>query len=65
MNVYFSPTERNDLNFPTSSLSTTITNSITDIDGLEKTNPVIDDNLNKEDIEISEFYKKYRSKKTM
>lgn len=65
MNIYFSPTERNELNFPTSKLSTTITNSITNTDGLDKTNTRIDDNLNKEDIEISEFYKKYVSKEKL
>ena len=63
MNIYFSPIESNELTFPTSNLSTAITNSITNTTELEKTNPGIDENLNKEDIEISEFYKKYKSKK--
>lgn len=62
MNIYFSPTERNELNFPTSNLSTTLTNSIINTDKLEKINLGSDDKLSKEDIEISEFYKKYGSK---
>ena len=64
MNIYFSPNDRNELNFPTITLSTNINNSITNTAELEKINPHIDDNLNKEeeDIEISEFYEKYKSK---
>ena len=62
MNIYLSPTERHELNFPITNLSTTITNSITNIDESEETSSGIDDNLIKEDIEINEFYKKYKSK---
>lgn len=65
MNIYFSLTERNEVNFPTSNLSTTITNTIINTDELEELNSGIDDSFNQEDIEISEFYKKYRSKKKL
>ena len=60
MNIYFSLTGLNELNLPISSLSTSVKNINTD--ELEKINPDIDDSLNQEDIEISEFYKKYNSK---
>lgn len=63
MNIYFSPTERNELNFPTSSLSTNITNSILTIDEVREANNNIDDNLNQEDSTVGQFYKKYGSKK--
>ena len=65
MNIYFSPTERNELNFPISNLSTNISNSITNIDELEETNFGIEEGSSKKDIEISEFYKKYISKKKL
>ncbi len=65
MNIYFSAIEHNELNLPISKLSTNIINSVTKIDEdeLEKISPNIDDTCNTEDIEISEFYKKYQSKK--
>lgn len=63
MNIYFSPTGPNELNFPISELSTTITNLVTNTDEVEKGNSDFDNHIVKEDIEITDFYKKYGSKK--
>ena len=65
MNIYISAIERNEMNFPTSNLSTNITNSIINTDELEEINPDINENYSKEEIEIGEFYKKYKSKKKL
>ena len=64
MNLYISPIERNELNFPASDVSTSINNLIKDTNDINLDldfDSNVEDNLNEEDIEISEFYKNYIS----
>nr|YP_009326979.1 hypothetical protein [Pleurocladia lacustris]ANS57526.1 hypothetical protein [Pleurocladia lacustris] len=68
MNLYFSPTERNELNFPTSNLSINITDTVinsndkVEINAEHSFNHIdSNDNIDREEIEINDFYEKYRS----
>lgn len=62
MNLYFSPIERNELNFPTSNLSTSLPHLTRDTNDIQNLDSNRDgDILDQEDIESSQFYKNYTS----
>ena len=62
MNIYFPPTEHNELNFPTQNLSVNITNSLLNANELNEKNPDVDTIKNEIDGELTDFYKKYKTK---
>lgn len=62
MNIYFPPIENSELHFPTSNLSINITNSLLTIDDLKEKSPDVEAIQNEKDGEISDFYKKYKTK---
>ena len=63
MNIYFPTTEHNELNFPTNNLSVNITTSLLNIDDLKEENPDFATIQNEKDGELTDFYKKYQTKK--